>query len=101
MSLPGADKIAIKLSQHVMAWDNDRGELAEILKAEADARVQGIENSFESTITARRNDGDRNALSYTKESIEYKARLDIHQQWIDFYTLLLNHEIYIDVTEMP
>lgn len=101
MSLPGADKIAIKLSQHVMAWDADRGELAEILKAEVDANVQGIENSYETTITARRKDGDRNALPYTKESIDYKARLDIHQQWIDFYTLLLTQGIYIDVTEMP
>lgn len=101
MSSPGADKIAVKLAKRIIDWQSDRGELAEIQKAEADARVQGIENSYETTITARRKDGDVNALSYTKESIEYKARVDIHEEWIGFYKMLINTDTIIDVTDMP
>lgn len=101
MQTPGADKIAVKLSRHVFDWQQDRGELAEILKAEAEARILGIENSYATTITERRKDGERAALQYTKESIDYKARVDIHEQWIAFYTLLLNNNIIIDVSELP
>lgn len=101
MQTPGADKIALKLASHILQWQNDRGELAEILKAEAEARISGIENSYASTITERRKDGDRAALEFTKESIDYKAKVDIHEQWIEFYTLLINHEIVIEIGDLP
>lgn len=92
---------AIRLRNAIIRWQDNRGELAEILKAEAEAKVNGIENSVESTITARRKDGDRQALEFTKESLEFRAKIDIDEQWIGFYSLLITQGIHIDLTGCP
>lgn len=93
-------EVALTLESTIEKWQSLRGEYAEVLKAEAQARVEGIENSFEATITARRKDGERAALQYTKESLDMKADLDILEQWIAFYSMLINNGIDIPVSEV-
>lgn len=93
-------RIAERLKQTYKDLADARGELAEILKAEEQARVEGIENSYESTITARRKDGDRNALPHTLESIDYKAKVDILTGWVQFYSLLITSGLYIEVSDI-
>lgn len=101
MSDPGADKIAIKLAAWLIRYQDDAGELAEILKAEAQARVDGVQNSYQATITAQKHDGDVNALQYVKESIDYKARVSVDEKWIEYYTMLITTNTIIDVTDLP
>lgn len=101
METPGAALlIADRLKQTYKELSDARGELAEILKAEVEAKVRGIENSYETTITARRKDGDLNALEYTKESIDWKAKVDILTGWVTFYSLLLRTGLYINVSDI-
>lgn len=92
--------IASRLKDTYKQLADARGELAEILKAETEARVRGIENSYESTITARRKDGDLQALEYSKESIEWKAKVDTLTGWVSFYSLLISSGLYIDVSDI-
>lgn len=97
----GAAQIADKLKSQIIQWQYARGELAEVLKAEASARAEGIDYSDATTITARRLAGDRNAIEWTKESIDLKAKVDIHEKWIWFYGLLLTEGITIPVSDCP
>lgn len=101
MTHPGAASIAIKLRGQITRWQSLRGELAEVQKAESQAKVEGVEFSNQTTITARRLDGDRQALDFTKEAIDLKADVDIAEKWMWFYALLLTEGINIDVTECP
>lgn len=101
MTNPGAATIAIKLRGQVLRWQNLRGELAEVQKAEAQARVEGVEFSTESTITARREAGNRQALEFTKEAVDLKADVEIAEKWMWFYALLLTEGITIEVSECP
>lgn len=99
---PGAVFIATKFRDQVTEWSSLRGEYAEVLKAEAQAKVEGVEYSQATTITARRLDGDRNALEFTKDSIDLKAKVDTAEKWMWFYALLIEHDLYdVDVTGCP
>lgn len=51
-------------------------ELAEVEVAEHEARLNGIVNSTESTVTARERDGDLAARQFHVEKIRVRARLD-------------------------
>ena len=64
-------------------------ELAEVEVAEHDARLTGIHNSHESSVTGRERDGDLNSRDLRNERIRVRAKLDAARIAYETITTLL------------
>lgn len=88
--------------QHLLnELEGDRGELAEALKAEAEARASAYEHSPDTRVQGREHYASASSVEQAKETIDWKARVRTQEQWVDFWTLILKHEIPLEPPEVP
>lgn len=79
---------AVELLREVLVNLDDKcGELAEVRKAEEDARRANFHGT---NVTEARENASRAASEYVKEAIDLQADIDSLLRWRDFYTLLAN-----------
>lgn len=94
-------EIADRLKSTILELENDRGELAEVLKAEALAKTTAWQQSQSNTDTGRRFDAETAAKDYIPSIQDLRASVDTLLIWVNFYTLLIKHDISIDLTGCP
>lgn len=66
--------------------DDKSGELAEVRKAEIDARHDGFHGA---NVTEARENAAHAAKEYTKEAIDLQADIDSLLRWKDYWTLMI------------
>lgn len=91
MTTPGAALAIQEYKNHVTELVALRGELAEIAKAELKQRIEGYENSRESTVTGRRYDGERIVLDLSMEMIDFKMKIEVESDWVTFWQTYIAH----------
>lgn len=95
------DIIAARLRDTLKDLASARGELAEVYKAEAAAKSEGYLYSQATSDTGKRLDGEARANQFTVEAHGLKADVLILESWCEFYTLLLQYGIDLDLTGCP
>lgn len=94
--------IANRLRDTILELESKRGELAETLKAEARGKSDAFMNSQGVTSdTGRRNYAEAQVIDYTCDIHDLKAEIQSYQEWVAFYTLLLKHDIVIELEGCP
>lgn len=95
-------RIAERLRDTILELEEKRGELAELQKQEARDRstafmtAQGV-----SSDTGRRNYADAQVVDLSVDIIDLKAEIQSLMEWKDFYTLLLKHDLLIELHGCP
>lgn len=73
----------------LVSLDEKCGELAEVRKAELDARHNALTNGARNITEAREN-ASIAAAEYTKEAIDLQMDIDSLLRWKEYWTLLAN-----------
>lgn len=95
--LTTADRLRDTLKQ----LSDKRGELAEVLKAEAQAKVEAYSASQDPAIRGREKEADALALPHTLDIIDLKVDIQILESWERFYTLILTHNLDVSLIGCP
>lgn len=93
--------IAYKLADTLTELESKRGELAEVLKAEAQASNDGWSYSTATTDTGRRQNAKAMALPHYQERMDLECDVAVLTRWADFYTLLIQSNTPISVDGLP
>lgn len=94
--------IASRLRDVLLDLEEKRGELAEIQKQEARQRSDAFQNAQGVTSdTGRRAYADAAVVDLTCDFHDLRAEVLSLETWKDFYTLLLKHDIVIELEGCP
>lgn len=94
----GLQIIAYKLANTLATLESKRGELAEVKKAEARAKVNGFVGD---TRYEAEHNASLTAIHFTEEVYDLDCDVRNLERWADFYTLLIQCNVIINVDDLP